>query len=235
MLNGVQTVLTSKSMLGEYSRSLRQGKVPTDSQKKNKNRRDSKTKRRIRSWSWSEFGQLNDKRYVLPDGISSLLYGHKDLEYIENFKCETLGNLTAQKITQHHENNFLSFEQGILARNERMRVINSVLLQQPLFYKTGTLKRSQFQIESYTRDFLVYGEVSAISSTSMVDPQTKTYDGKISGNILVLGSTAGRKTSFVQELAYNSMFGKLEGIHWISQIGLSKQREVKKTRASNQK
>ena len=105
----------------------------------------------------AEFGQLNDKRYVLPDGISSLPYGHKDLESIENFKCETLGNLTAQKIIQHHENNLLRFEQGILARNERMRVINSVLLQQPLFYKRGTLKRSQFQIESNTRDFLLRG------------------------------------------------------------------------------
>ena len=38
----------------------------------------------------AEFGQLNDKRYVLPDGISSLPYEHKDLEYIEDFKCETL-------------------------------------------------------------------------------------------------------------------------------------------------
>ena len=34
----------------------------------------------------SEFGQLNNKRYVLPDGICSLPYGHKDLEEITNFK-----------------------------------------------------------------------------------------------------------------------------------------------------
>ena len=103
----------------------------------------------------AEFGQLDDNRYVLPDGISSFHYGHKDLEYIENFKCETLENLTAQKIIQHHENNLLRFEQGILARNERMRVINYVLLQQPLFYRRGTLKRSQFQIKSNTKDFLL--------------------------------------------------------------------------------
>ena len=147
----------------------------------------------------AEFGQLNGKRYVLPDGISSLPYGHKDLEYIKKFKCETLENLTAQKIIQHHENNLLWFEQGVLARDERMRIIKSVLLQQPLFCKSGTLKRSQFQIESNTRIFccVVYGGVSAISSTSMADPQTKTYDRKISGNILVLGSTAGGKTTFV--------------------------------------
>ena len=33
-----------------------------------------------------EFGQLNEKQYILPDGISSLPYGHKDLTFIENFK-----------------------------------------------------------------------------------------------------------------------------------------------------
>ena len=31
-----------------------------------------------------EFGQLDDKRYILPDGISSLPYRHKDLKFIEN-------------------------------------------------------------------------------------------------------------------------------------------------------
>ena len=41
--------------------------------------------------------------------------------------------------------------------NERMRIINSVLLQEPVFYKRGTLKRSQFQIESNTMDFLLLG------------------------------------------------------------------------------
>ena len=70
---------------------------------------------------------------------------------------------------------------------------------------------------------MVYGRVSAISSTSMPDPQNKIYDRKISGNILALGSTAGGKTTFVQELACN---GKLEGFHWILQVGLSKQREA---------
>ena len=61
----------------------------------------------------AELGQLNDKRYVLPDGISSLAYGQNDIDFIENFKYETLGSLTARKIIQYHENNFLRFEQGI--------------------------------------------------------------------------------------------------------------------------
>ena len=37
-----------------------------------------------------------------------------------------------------------------------------------------------------------------------------SYFQSISGNILVLGSTAGGKTTLVHELACNSMFGKLE-------------------------
>ena len=59
----------------------------------------------------------------------------------------------------------------------------------------------------------------------MTDPQTSSYDGTISGNVLVLGSTATGKTTLVQELARNSMFGKLESVRWISKVELSKQRE----------
>ena len=60
----------------------------------------------------------------------------------------------------------------------------------------------------------------------MADPETSSYDGTISGNVLVLGSTASGKMILVQEMACNSMFGKLESIHWISKVKLSKQREA---------
>ena len=103
----------------------------------------------------SEFGQLNDKRYVLCDDISFLPYGHKDLIPIENFKKEI--KLTPQSLIKNHRNNLLRFEQGIIQGSERMRIKNSVLLQRPIFYKKGTLKRSQFQIEFNTRDFLLKG------------------------------------------------------------------------------
>ena len=61
----------------------------------------------------------------------------------------------------------------------------------------------------------------------MANPWTKSYDGKLSGNILVLGSSASGKTSLVQEIATNSMFGKLEGVYWVSGVKLSKKREIK--------
>ena len=60
----------------------------------------------------------------------------------------------------------------------------------------------------------------------MADPETSSYDGTISGNVLVLGSTASGKMILVQEMACNSMFGKLESIHWISKVKLSKQWEA---------
>ena len=62
-----------------------------------------------------------------------------------------------QSLIKNHENNLLRFEQEIIQGNERIRNINSVLLQCPIFYKKGMLKRSQFQIEFSMRDFLLKG------------------------------------------------------------------------------
>ena len=101
----------------------------------------------------SKFGRLNDKRYILADGISSFPYEHKNLGYLENFKSEI--TLTAEKIIKFHKNNLLRFKQGILQCNKRMRVLNSVLLQQTIFYKRDTLNSSQLQINSNRRDFLL--------------------------------------------------------------------------------
>ena len=95
------------------------------------------------------FGKLNYKRYILCDGISSIPYGHQDLVPIENFKNEI--KLTPQSLIKNHENNLSRLEQGIIQGNERMRIINTVFLQRPIFYKKGTLKRSQFQIELNTK------------------------------------------------------------------------------------
>ena len=101
----------------------------------------------------SEFGQLNNKRYLSCHSILSLSYGHQDLNAITEFKDSP--NLTPQDLIKHHENNLLRFEQEIIQGNERMRIINTILTQQPVFYKKGTTKQSQFQIENAARDFLL--------------------------------------------------------------------------------
>ena len=60
------------------------------------------------------------------------------------------------KLIKFQEYNLIRYEQGILERNERMRIINLVLLQQPIFYKRGSLNRLQFQISNNTGDFLLF-------------------------------------------------------------------------------
>ena len=52
------------------------------------------------------------------------------------------------------------------------------------------------------------------------------YDGKFSGNILVLGRTDCGKTSFIQKLALYDFFGKLKNAKWVSGIHLNESREA---------
>ena len=52
------------------------------------------------------------------------------------------------------------------------------------------------------------------------------YDGKFSGNVLVLGRTDCGKTSFVQKLALYDFFGELKTAKWVSGIQLNESREA---------
>ena len=51
------------------------------------------------------------------------------------------------------------------------------------------------------------------------------YDGTFNGNMLVVGQTHCGKTSFVQKLGKNKMFGSIDSVDWISKIELSEARE----------
>ena len=55
---------------------------------------------------------------------------------------------------------------------------------------------------------------------------TYVYDGKFSGNILVVGRTGCGKTAFVQKLAINKFFRELNAAEWMSFIQLDKTREA---------
>lgn len=52
-----------------------------------------------------------------------------------------------------------------------------------------------------------------------------TYDQKFEGNILIVGRTACGKTTFVQSLGKNNLFGDISEVYWISKIVLSNERE----------
>ena len=54
-----------------------------------------------------------------------------------------------------------------------------------------------------------------------------TFDGKFEGNILIVGRTRCGKTTFVQNLGKNELFGDISTVFWISKISLSEEREEK--------
>ena len=54
---------------------------------------------------------------------------------------------------------------------------------------------------------------------------TSIYDGQFSGNILVVGRTDLRKTTFLEKLGLNNFFGDIK-IEWISGIDIDQKREV---------
>ena len=56
--------------------------------------------------------------------------------------------------------------------------------------------------------------------------ENNVYDGKFSGNTLIVGWTECGKTTFVQKLALNNVFGDLKKVKWVSGIRLSHKREA---------
>ena len=53
-----------------------------------------------------------------------------------------------------------------------------------------------------------------------------TYDGKFNENILVVGRTGCGKTTFIQKLGKNQLFGsEVTDVFWVSKIVLSNERE----------
>ena len=53
-----------------------------------------------------------------------------------------------------------------------------------------------------------------------------SYDGQFSGNIMVVGRTGCSKTTFIQNLGRNKMFGRdIHTVFWVSKTVLSKETE----------
>ena len=60
----------------------------------------------------------------------------------------------------------------------------------------------------------------------VVKVENYTYNGKFSGNILIVGRTECGKTSFMQRLALFNFFGEIREAEWISGIKLTEAREA---------
>ena len=58
-----------------------------------------------------------------------------------------------------------------------------------------------------------------------MDEMKYSYDGKFEENILTVGRTRCGKTTFVQDLGKNKLFGDITTVYWILKISLSEERE----------
>ena len=56
---------------------------------------------------------------------------------------------------------------------------------------------------------------------------TSNYNGQFDGNVLVVGRTVCRKTTFLKKLGLNNFFGEIIKTEWISGIDIDKKREAK--------
>ena len=54
-----------------------------------------------------------------------------------------------------------------------------------------------------------------------MDEMEYMFDGKFKDNILIVGRTGCGKTTFVQNLGKNELFGDVSTVFWISKIPLS--------------
>ena len=53
------------------------------------------------------------------------------------------------------------------------------------------------------------------NSVGRMDEIKYTYDRKFEGNILIVGGTGCGKTTFVQTLGKNKMFGDMKEVYWV--------------------
>ena len=56
---------------------------------------------------------------------------------------------------------------------------------------------------------------------------TTIYDGQFRGNLLVVGKTGCGKTTFLEKIGINNVFGNLVKTEWISGIDTDEKREAK--------
>ena len=102
----------------------------------------------------TQFASLNDKRYYLPDGVTSLPYGHFLLAEIDKKK----DNKKIQNILFKIKDDLIREESNITKKCERIRVLRSILNQVPTYYKLDSVKRPAIeQLTRTTKDYILSG------------------------------------------------------------------------------
>ena len=102
-----------------------------------------------------QFAGLDDKRFYLSDGITSLPYGHFLLSEIRDQK---------KQYKQIHreimliKDNLIRQEHRACSKCERIRILRSILAQPPTYYKLDSTKRPSVRnISQSTKEYILSG------------------------------------------------------------------------------
>ena len=113
------------------------------------------TNMRLTSVNRTQFAGLNDKRYYLSDGITSLPYGHFLMSEMREKKKQYT---RIQNVIMKIKDELIREESKIFAKNERLRVLKSVLSQPPTYYKIDSNKRPNIKnIFKSTKEYILSG------------------------------------------------------------------------------
>ena len=98
-----------------------------------------------------QFAGLNDKRY-LPDGVTSLPYGHFLLTELDKKKNKK----NIQNVLFKIKDDLIREESNLIRKCERIRVLRSILNQILTYYKLHSLKRPAIQqLTRTTKDYIL--------------------------------------------------------------------------------
>ena len=101
-----------------------------------------------------QFAGLNDKRYYLTDGVTSLPYGHFLLAELDEKKKHK----KIQNVLFKIKNELIRNECNTIKKCERIRVLRSILNQIPTYYKLDSIKRPNIQnLTKCTKDYILSG------------------------------------------------------------------------------
>ena len=134
----------------EYTISQKQAKTVKQTRFQLKNT-DMKMKEQYKV----QFAGLNDKRYYLTDGITSLPYGH--FLFAELDKKKEKYNKIENDLFKIKDK-LIREECNAIKKCERIRVLRSILNQIPTYYKLDSNKRpSIIQLSRTTKDYILSG------------------------------------------------------------------------------
>ena len=114
----------------------------------------SKAKMHFKEELKVQFAVLNDKIYYLPDGVTSLPYGHFLLTELDNKKNQK----NIQNVLLKIKDDLIRQESNLIKKCERIRVLRSILNQIPTYYNLDSLKRPAIQqLTRTTKDYVLSG------------------------------------------------------------------------------